>query len=189
MPTEMRRKEGAVVPRWAGRPFVIFAADPGGTTGCASAQWEPASPDDQLTSIEQIKFRQWQISERPHHVQLWAALSANPYTQYVWETFEFRQHVYTDKEGNQRSSKNKVELISREYIGVMELYCALNDAPHYTLNASAAKHFITNEKIVQLGLWLPGMKDAMDATRHLLRYMFVKKKIQTPFADIWLADD
>jgi len=29
----------------------------------------------------------------------------------------------------------------------------------------------------------------MDATRHLLRYMFVVMKIQTPFVDIWLADD
>jgi hypothetical protein len=120
---------------------------------------------------------------------LWSTLSANPYTMFVWETFEFRQFVYTDEHGNQRVTTTKVELISKEYIGVMELYCALNNCPHYTLNASAAKHFITNEKIKQVGLWLPGMDHAMDATRHLLRYMFVKLKIVTPFADIWLADD
>jgi hypothetical protein len=185
----MRRKPGVVVPKWDGHPFFIFSCDPGGTSGCATAQWEPTFPGDTITSVDQIKFRQWQIGPGPHHVELWATLSANPYTQYVWETFEYRQHVYTDGDGNQRASTNKVELISREYIGVMELYCALNNAPHYTLNASAAKHFVTNEKIQQLGLWLPGMKDAMDATRHLVRYMFVKLKIVTPFADIWLAGD
>jgi len=185
----MRRKEGAVVPRWDGRPFFVFAADPGGTTGCATAQWEPASPDDTLTSVEQIKFRQWQIGPGPHHVELWSTLSANPYTMFVWEEFEFRQHIYRDKDGNPHVSRHKVELISRNYIGVMELYVALNNAPHYSLNASAAKHFIDNEKIEQVGLWLPGMGHAMDATRHLLRYMFVKMKIKAPFADIWLADD
>jgi len=185
----MRRKSGKVVPKWDGLPFFIFAADPGGTTGCATAQWEPSSPDDTLTSVDQIKFRQWHIDDKPHHVQLWSTLSANPYTHYVWETFEFRQHIYFDEDGKPRPAKHKVELISKEYIGVMELYCALNNAKHYTLNSSAAMHFITDQKIEQVGLWLSGMGHAMDATRHLLRYMFVVMKIQTPFVDIWLADD
>ena len=185
----MRRKPGVAVPKWDGHPFFIFACDPGGTSGCATAQWEPSSPEDQLTSVEQIKFRQWHIDDQPHHVQLWSTLSANPYTMIVWETFDFRQHIYFDAEGNPHASGHKLELISREYIGVMELYCALNNAPNFTLNSSAAKHFITDQKIKQVGLWLPGMGHAMDATRHLLRYMVVKKKIQAPFVDIWLADD
>jgi hypothetical protein len=185
----MRRKPGHAVPKWDGMPFHILSLDPGGTTGCASAKWEPSSPDDTLTSIDQIKFCQWHLADQPHHVQLWSALSANPYTQYVWESFEYRQHIYYDEEGRPRPSNHKVELISRNYIGVLELYCALNNAPYYALNSSAAKHFITNEKIRQVGLWLPGMVHAMDATRHLLRYMFVVKKIQAPFVAIWLADD
>jgi hypothetical protein len=185
----MRRKEGAPVPRWDRRPFFIFSGDPGGTTGCASAQWEPSGPDDTLTSVEQIKFRQWQIGPGPHHIELWATLHANEFTELVWESFEFRQNVFFDDDGNPIIGKTKVELVSCEYIGILELFCATYGTPHHTKNASTAKHLITDDKIKALGLWLPGMPHAMDATRHLLRYMVLVKKIQTPFVDIWLADD
>ena len=185
----MPRKAGAPVLRWDGRPFHILSLDPGATTGCASAQWEPSSPDEQLTSVEQIKFRQWHLSDQPHHAQLWALLHANAFTEIVWESFQFRQHVFVDQEGNPVVGNTKVELISCEYIGILELFCALNGTKHHTRNASTAKHLITNDKIQALGLWLPGMPHAMDATRHLLRYMVVVLKIQSPFVDIWLADD
>jgi hypothetical protein len=184
----MRRKPGAIIPRWDGRPFHIFSADPGATTGCATASWKPTSPSDQLTSVEQIKFTQFQIGPDAHHLQLWSILNGNSFTEIVWESFEFRQHVYTDEEGNPVVGRSKVELISKEYIGVLELFCALTSTKSHHRTASSAKRFINDEKIKQLGLWLPGMPHAMDATSHLLRYMVVVKKIQEPFTDIWLAD-
>lgn len=190
MTGRMRRKPGHPVPKWDGMPFHILALDPGGVTGCASAEWKPSGPDDTLTSADQIKFCQWQVDDQPHHVQLWATLDANPYTEIVWETFDFRQHIRKDKEtGQVYTDQTGLNLMSREYIGVIELFVALKGTPHFSINSSPAKHLITNEKIEQLGLWLPGMKDAMDATRHLLRHMVVRKKIQAPFVDIWLADD
>lgn len=190
MKGRMRRKPGHVVPKWDGMPFRILALDPGETTGCASAEWKPSSSEDTLTSVEQIKFCQWHIDDHPHHVQLWSALGANPYDEIVWETFDFRQRIHKDVEtGEVYVDQTNLNLKAREYIGVTELYCALNDVFHFSINSSAAKHFITDEKIKQLGLWLPGMTHAMDATRHLLRHLVVRKKIQTPFVDIWLADD
>ena len=189
MPSRMRRKPGTAISKWDGRPFSIFSADPGGTTGVATATWEPSSPDERLTSVEQIKFRQWQLDDQPHHLHLWLTLAAGDYTEVVWESFEFRQHVYFDEDDIPHARHTKVELISKEYIGVLELWCQLHNIPKHSRTASSAKRFITDEKIKQLGLWLPGMPHAMDATRPLLHYMVVKKKIQSPFVDIWLADD
>lgn len=192
----MRRKPGVAIPRqvWNGLPFHIFAADPGGTSGIATAQWEPSGPDDQLTSIDQIKFNRWSMGPEPHHVELWSHLDEvhnhiDPYTEIVWESFEFRQHFFTDAEGKP-IAKMKVELISREYIGILLLFCELFGVPYHHRTASSAKRFITDEKIKQLGLWIPGKahEHEMDGTRHLLRYMTIAKKIQRPFTDIWLPD-
>lgn len=166
---------------WDGRPFYIGAFDPGGTTGVATARWEPSSPDERLTTLDQITFHQYQIGPHRHHVELWSVLHTNPFTEIVWESFEFRQHIKKDQ------AKTGVELVSREYIGILSLFCELNNSRYHVRNSSSAKHFVGNDKITQLGLWLPGMKDAMDATRHLLRYMVVVKRMRSPFTDIWLA--
>lgn len=182
----MRRKPGAVLPQWEGRPFRVIALDPGGSTGVATAEWRSTGPDDRLTHPDQIKFFQWQLGPEDHHLALWSTVNNN-YTEIVWESFEFRQHLLTDEDGNP-IPKLKVELISREYIGILRLFCELSQTPSHHRNASSAKRFITDERIKELGLWLPGMPHAMDATRHLLRYLVVVKKINRPFTDIWLAD-
>jgi hypothetical protein len=184
---KMRRKPGAPVSQWDRRPFRILAVDPGGTSGCASAQWEPISLDEQLTSIEQIKFERFSFGPDLHHVALWNHLIDGGYTDIAWESFEFRQHLLTDDEGNP-IAKMKVELISREYIGILQLFCDLTKTPSHHRTASSAKRFITPEMVKQLGLWIPGSPHKMDATRHLLRYMVVVRKIQSPFTDIWLPD-
>jgi hypothetical protein len=185
----MRRKPGAPVSQWDRRPFRILAVDPGGTSGCASAQWEPTSLDEQLISVEQITFKRFSFGPEPHHVELWTHLINEYYSEIVWESFEFRQHYFTDDDGKP-IAKMKVELISREYIGILQLFCELFKVPSHHRTASSAKRFIDDEKIKQLGLWIPGEthKHEMDGTRHLLRYMTIVKKIQQPFTDIWLAD-
>lgn len=186
----MRRKPGSAIPHqtWDGRPFHIAAFDPGGTTGVATAQWKPVHHYDELIHLGQIKFHQFQLGPHLHHAELWNLLHINGYSQIVWESFEFRQWLLKDKETGEPIPKMKIELISREYIGVLELFCSLTGTPAHHRTASSAKRFIDNEKIEQVGLWLPGMGHAMDATRHLLRYIVWVKKLQTPFTDIWLAD-
>jgi len=184
----MRRKPGATIPNraWDGRPFRIFSADPGGTTGCATAEWNGLDGEE-LISLDQIKFNRWEMGPHDHHVELWHTLSLEQYTEIVWESFEFRQHYFKDEDGNP-IAKMKVELISREYIGILRLFCDSTGTPAHHRTASSAKRFIDDEKIKQVGLWIPGSTHKMDATRHLLRYMVVVKKIQEPFTDIWLAD-
>lgn len=184
----MRRKPGAIIPNktWDGRPFRIFSADPGGTTGCATAEWDS---DEPLTSIDQIKFNRWSMGPQPHHVELYSTLCTQNYSEIVWESFEFRQHYFLDDDGNP-IAKNKVELISREYIGVLQLFCDLYTVRYHHRTASSAKRFITPEMLKEVGLWIPGEshKHEMDATRHLVRYMVVVRKIEAPFTDIWLPD-
>lgn len=185
----MRLRPGAVVPRWNGRPFHVFAADPGVSTGCATATWEPTGLDDRLTSIDQITFNRWTMGPQDHHVELWCTLSAGFYTNIVWESFEFRQNYFEDENGRP-IPKMKVELMSREYIGVLRLYCDLYNVPSHHRTASSAKLFITDEKIKQLGLWLPGKahEHEMDGTRHLLRFMTIVMHLKKPFTDIWLPE-
>jgi hypothetical protein len=187
----MRRKPGATIPNrtWDGCPFRIVAYDPGGTTGVATAEWEPTTEGEQLTSIEQIKFNRYSLGPHEHHTQLWRDLQTGNYTDIAWESFEFRQHLLTDDEGNP-IAKMKVELISREYIGILRLFCEISNTRFHYRTASSAKRFITPDMLKQVGLWIPGEshKHEMDATRHLTRYMVVVRKIQSPFTDIWLPD-
>lgn len=188
----MRLKPGAPVPQWNGRPFHVFACDPGGSSGIATAEWQPAGPDDQLMSIDQIKFSRWTMGPEPHHSELWQHLyevhhNISPYTNIVWESFEFRQHFFTDDDGKP-IAKMKVELISREYIGILTLFCELYKVPNHHRTASSAKLFIDDEKIKQVGLWIPGKPHEMDATRHLLRFMTIVMHLKKPFTDIWLPE-
>jgi hypothetical protein len=177
----MKRREGRVGPQWDGLPFSVAAFDPGGTTGVAIARWQPDDPDEQLTSLKQIGFFRYHLGPALHHLDLWLLLCSSDFTDVVWESFEFRQHITKDY------AKTGVELISREYIGVLKLFCELHQVRSHSRNVSSAKRFIDDAKIKQLGLWLPGMPHAMDATRHLLRYLVVVKRMRSPFTDIWLA--
>ena len=167
-----------------------MAYDPGGTTGWAYCEYL-----NHTHPLNEYKFTyyQGQIGPDEHHdklyehLNMWAFGVEGPPLIVVCESFEFRQHI------NQAHTKTKVELISKEYIGVIKLFCMLenlNDPVFQT--ATTAKTFIPDKgpqahvKIKQLGLWVPGKVHAMDATRHLLRYMVVNKRIRSPITDAWL---
>jgi hypothetical protein len=167
----LSRKSGAAVRKWDGRPFRILSFDPGGTTGVAFSYME----DDEF------KFRSLQIGPHEHHQELWELLSNYAYgydlpsLEIVCESFEYRN-----------MSRKGLELISKEYIGIIKLFCSLHGIKLIFHTASAAKHFVTDDKIKALDLWTPGKPHAMDGMRHLLKHMVVGKGIREPITDKWL---
>jgi hypothetical protein len=179
---------------WTPKPFHIVSLDPGGVTGWSEAIWWPepfTSAPPKLYSLEQIKFNVGGIGPHEHHQELWEFLEKKhrwweiaeeaPPLVLVCESFEFRQHITSTH------AKTKVELISKEYIGLVKLFAA--QYPQVELffqTASAAKTLISDEKIKVLNLWTPGKKDTNDAMRHLLRHMVVTMRMRSPITDRWI---
>ncbi len=178
-------EEGAQPIRLGPFPFALpiirlMALDPGGTTGWAKVT--------SLPDINELEFTHGQLGPHEHHTELYDHLEIHsPYTV-ICESFEFRQ-MGSD-------TKKKVELISREYIGVTKLYCSYFNVHLEFQTASTAKALIPDKgpaqdvKLKQLGLYVPGAKHARDAYRHLLRYMVVSdRSFKNFFAERWMAND
>lgn len=148
----------------------ILALDPGGTTGYCL--FRPA--------LQMLPDR-GHLGPEEHHLDLWKFL-ADIYKatvgtpdkpeelHIVCEQFEFRQ---TERH------RDFINYIPREYIGVVKLFYQTTRSSQYLSpqtpqlhfqSAAQAKGFWTDEKIKKLGLWVPGQKHAMDATRHYLYY-------------------
>lgn len=187
--TTLRRREGAGRPRlWKPCPFRLLTYDPGGTTGWSSAIWNPERHGNvhPQESYDPPKLRdiQWdcgQIGPQEHHEELFEHVSLFNPQVIICESFEFRQHI------NQSHTKTKVELISKEYIGVIKLWSIQNPTLLFFQTASAAKTLVSDDKIKCLGLWVPSKPHAMDARRHLLRYMVATMAMRYPITDRWLA--
>lgn len=189
-----RRADGrGVIRRWDGSPFRVLALDPGGTTGWKSGCAGKEDP----TKFSNFHFKGGQIGPNDHHLELEELLTQHlrysheenvPFSV-VCESFEFRQHIDKDQ------AKTKVELISKEYIGVVRLFCIKNGLTAFFQSASDAKHMVpdkgpeANVKLKQLDLYETSSQHENDAARHLLRHMVVTKHIHSPITDIWLRDD
>jgi hypothetical protein len=179
---------------WTPKPFHLLALDPGGTTGWAEAIWNPEpfnSTPPKLHSLDQIKFTSGQIGPEEHHQELWELLEKAhrwweiseeaPPLDLICESFEFRQHI------NTTHAKTKVELISKEYIGLVKLFAIqYPQVSTFFQTASAAKTLITDGKIKLLDLWTPGKVHANDAKRHILRHMVVTMRMRSPITDRWI---
>jgi hypothetical protein len=190
----LSRKKGAGSPKlWIPRPFRILALDPGVTTGWAYCEYDPNLTNN--PTLGDFHFESGHIGPGNHHLELWnhlvkiIQLDPNlPVLEIVCESFEFRQHINRDQ------AKTKVELMSKEYIGVVNLFCQIHGLTPHFQTASAAKTLIpdkgpqSNIKLVQLGLYrhVTHWPHAMDAMRHLLRYMVVDMRIREPITNHWL---
>lgn len=147
-------------------PDVIIGIDPGGTTGLCWWRRSIRATDmydwmqiDNCSTDEQIRVL----------LRLLGSVSglAVPYTRahqvhVVCEKFEFRLD---------ERDRTKIDYTAAEVIGAVR--CWAMDLEHIKLirrGATIGKGFWTDDKLKTLGVWVPGKKHAMDATRHLLSY-------------------
>lgn len=137
----------------------IIALDPGGTTG-----WAMLIPTASTPTI-----LVGQIGPHEHHKDLWKFLTKEEPDVIVNEAFVYQK-------------RDRVNLMSREYIGVAKLYHQLTGTPFLQWTASEGKFFWTDKKLEQLGLLsrpLDKFAHQNDATRHLLYYVTHKRKDHT----------
>lgn len=186
----LKRTRTAGAPRlWVPRPFRILALDPGGTTGWAYCKYDGNPELD-------FEYTSGHLGPNEHHSDLFEFVTGlarlnspnDAELQLVCESFEFRQHI------NHGGAKTKVELISKEYIGITTLIAEQLKLTLKFQTASAAKTLIpdkgpqANEKLKLVGVYKPvtSWVHAMDAMRHLLRYQVAEMNIRKPITDKWL---
>lgn len=154
---------------------VIVSLDPGGTTGVAILSASPFINSSPL-------WERRQLGPEDHHKALWDLLMTRQLYAIeramrftiVCESFDFRI-MDNDRTGT--------VLVSREYIGVVKLFHAMNHAPVVMQTPGAGKMgsrtFVRREHLQKLGLYQPSNRHAMDATAHLLYYIIHSGKYQT----------
>lgn len=161
-------------------PFNIVGIDPGGTTGLAHSYYEGTELEP---SMENFKYSTHQMGPMKHHRTLYDYLCFMgdkpmiPLT-IVCEAFEFRQNL----------QKHKVELISREYIGIIELVAQQTGSKLIMQSASMGKSFITDVKLERSDILVTPPypnRHKNDALRHLVRYQVVQLGIRSPITDHW----
>ena len=138
----------------------IYAFDPGGTTGIAYTY---------STRINLIVTKNKGPDQ--HHSELWHFLNYHQPNIIVYERFQYRPNPQA----------MKVDLIPREYIGILKLYALENKLEIYGYSAGNAKTFIQDTHLKKLELWKDKTPHERDAIRHLLYYLMTEK--QDPY---WL---
>src|SRR5688500_9687577 len=86
----------------------------------------------------------------------------------ICESFEYRPY----------QSSPSISLVSRDLIGVVQLFGKEQNIPVFMQTASQGKGYYTNEKLKELGLYVRGQDHARDATRHLLYWFTFKSEYQ-----------
>src|SRR4051812_12177127 len=133
----------------------VLALDPGGTTGWAHY--------DAITSV----WTRDQIVGKEHHHQLWELLCTWQPDVLIYERF-----MYQRRELDKGVSLNTD---AHEYIGVAKLWVGTGNLQEVQLIVQSPhqRKIWTDDKLKGLGLWIPGLSHAMDATRHLFYYLVV----------------
>jgi hypothetical protein len=129
-------------------PFTVVAFDPGVTTGFARGTWS----DGLMT----VKVGQHDLD----HIELYDQLDLLKPKYVITEEFEFRNRA-----------RKGLELVSREYIGIFELWCQRNKRLLFRQKASRALgQYYSNDKLKHDKLYVASKPHAMDALRHLLHW-------------------
>lgn len=163
------------------KPFNLIGLDPGGTTGIAHSYYDGQSEP----TIENFHYTTTDMDGQ-HHKALYeylAFLGDRPMVPLtiVCEAFEFRQNL----------QKAKVELISREYIGVVKLISQQAHIKVVMQTASQGKHFVPDAKLERMGLLVTPAypnRHKNDALRHVVRYQVARLGIRSPLTDSWRND-
>lgn len=158
----------------------ILAFDPGGTTGVARCVLPPTP---QYDPVALWHFDAWQIGQPDdsHHVELDRMLYDRLPSVIVYEDFQYRP--YAGDDGDKRRAQ--LNLVSKEYVGVLKLYCYYNRVPLVKHTPSMGLQFVKDKRLKSLGLHQPGRDHANDATRHLLYYLVFTRKFKDPFVSLW----
>jgi len=152
------------------QPRVAIGLDPGGTTGGAYL----LNPEDK--PLSHWVWGAFEFDRCKDDGRLMGLLrelgaisrEAEPYraeavVHIIYESFDFR---------HEERNRDKIDYTAAEVIGALRLWAY--ERPYVRLirsGASLGKGFWTDDKIKKLGLWVPGKRHAMDATRHLLRHL------------------
>lgn len=163
--------------------FAVLGLDPGGTTGWALYQCvlmpNPLNDGADLVHSKP-RWDQGELGPGAHHLRLWDFMSNCSVDNYVivCESFEFRQEA-----------RDNVVLVSKEYIGVVELFEQMCRRTHATevqpvvrfQNAATGKGFWYPRipgtkrrdatKLKKVGLYTPGSTHINDATAHTLQWL------------------
>jgi len=143
----------------------ILSFDPGGTTGYVY-----------FNLNHPLIFSGREKDSTDHHLFLWIFLTEMEPDIIVCEDFEYRN--VTLKDGTQVAG---VELVSRDYIGIIKLYCQMHEEVDLILQKPAVavgkKPFWHNDKLKKMGLHKKGAPHQNDAMRHLLYYLTTTLKL------------
>lgn len=141
---------------------LVLGIDPGGTTGYA------------LLDLESYSWEQGELGPEEHHRDLYFQLVVLKPDIIICESFDYR---IVESKGTKMPGVN---LISREYIGIVKLYTEMFPTTTLVMQSPAqggggTKHsgFWKNEKLKKVGLHAaPGGRQHMnDATRHVLYWL------------------
>lgn len=140
----------------------IMAIDPGQRTGIAVYEFD-----------SQHHFWEWfELGPEPHNLQLFNLIKGYDPSVIICEDFTYRHHL------------DNAVLVSRDYIGVINLYVQMMEgvtidkcSPCEVVFQSAATgiggFWKPKEKLQKLDLYIApgGRQHQADATRHLLQYL------------------
>ncbi len=135
--------------------MLLMALDPGGSTG-----WCFATRSD--TGWSDIIYGTLDTAE--HHDALWDMLDKIRPDVIVCENFNYRR--------NDIDKGVSVELVSREYIGIVKLWCRKNRVS-FVLQQPPDMALWSDDMLRRAGLWIPGKgnRHARDAMRHFLFFV------------------
>lgn len=145
--------------------YRVIAFDPGGTTGWASYT---------AMKKEGVKPQFWESfwdcgqlgqDKEKHGYFLRKLLNEQ----------ELEDTVIVCERFNDRQSEHAVDLVSREYIGVIETWCQEFHVPLIMQMPSYAKGFVKDDNLRKAGVWSPRQKHAMDGYRHLIAFLVHKE--------------
>lgn len=156
-------------------PKMIIAVDPGGTTGIT--RWlgpelqRPGRPE--WTQIEIGPCSDAANLKKVMTCLSGHAIAAEPFgpgvmpITIILEPFEFRKDD---------QNRDKIDYIAGEVVGVVKLWAFERSYVHLVMQGASygVEGFWSDEKVKQIGLWRPGMRHAMDATKHILMYRTFK---------------
>lgn len=149
----------------------LMSFDPGGTTGWCLHQHvgagEPVPPGPRWVG------GQLTGGEVGHHLELWELLKKYEPTVIIYEAFNYQIRQ------RQAATMPGVQLISREYIGILQLWARLYKIPIVKQQPSVIGiQWVKDPALKKFGLYNVGEPHRNDAARHMV--YFIVSALESP---------